>query len=232
MKTVLLKSQVSVWFDYLKIADRLGLKVDWAFYKPWGTREEIRQLKFGTWWRTKGQSLFEASAESQIKVVGTKDGYVDIRIPSHWTVRQVRKEIGPVFSAVRTKDAPRGTGDFHIKGRFSYGDFVSYKRVLELDLNARDRGQREKMGNLIGAFRAEEQKRKERAAKATATSSARAAQKGKKRHRKFKAVEVKVTPNEQRNGYIWLKKARRIAANVAKGEFPGRDRAARSNNLD
>ena len=225
MKTVLLKSQVSVWFDYLKIADRLGLKVDWAFYKPWGTREEIRQLKFGTWWRTKGQSLFEASAESQIKVVGAKDGYVDIRIPSHWTVRQVRKEIGPVFSTVRTKDAPRGTGEFHIKGRFSYGDFVSYKRVLELDLNARDRGQREKMGNLIRAFQAEGQKRKERAAKATATSSARAAQRGRKRHRKFKAVEVKVTPNEQRNGYIWLKKARRLAENVARGDFPGRNRA-------
>lgn len=225
MKTVLLKSQVGVWFDYLKLADRLGLKVDWGFYKPWGTQAELRRLRFGTWWRTKGQSLFEASAEGQIKVVGSKNGYVDIRIPAHWTVRQVRKEIGPVFSQVRTKDAPRGTGEFHIKGRFSYGDFVSYKRVLELDLNARDRGQREKMGNLIRAFRAEEQKRKDRAAKATATSSAKAAQRGKKRHRKFKAVEVKVTPNEQRNGYLWLKKARRIAANVAKGEFPGRDRS-------
>jgi|688.fasta_scaffold172581_3 hypothetical protein len=225
MKTVLLKSQVSVWFDYLKIADRLGLKVAWAFYKPWGSQEEIRQLRFGTWWRTRGRSLFEASAESQIEVVGSKGGYVDIRIPAHWTVRQVRKEIGPVFSTVRTKDAPRGTQEFNIKGRFSYGDFVSYKRVLELDLNARDRGQREKMGNLISAFRAEEQKRKDRAARATATSSARAAQKGRRRHKKFKAIEVRVTPNEQRNGYIWLKKARRIAANVAKGEFPGGNRS-------
>lgn len=225
MKAVLLKSQVSVWFDYLKIADRLGLKVDWAFYKPWGSQEEIRQLRFGTWWRTKGRSLFEVSGESEIEVVGSKGGYVDIRIPAHWTVRQVRKEIGPVFSTVRTKNAPRGSAAFHIKGRFSYGDFVSYKRILELDLNARDRCQREKMGSLIRAFRAEEQKRKDRAAKATATSSAKAAQKGKKRHKRFKAVEVRVTPNEQRNGYIWLKKARRIAANVANGEFPGRDRS-------
>jgi hypothetical protein len=225
MKTVLLKHQASVWFDYLKLADRLGLKVDWDFYKPWGTREEICQLKFGTWWRTKGQFLFEAPAESQIKVVGAKDGYVDIRIPSHWTVRQVRKEIGPVFSTVRTKDAPRGTGEFHIKGRFSYGDFKNYIRLLELDLRAREQGKRDVMGNLMRAFRVEEKKRKDRAAKATATSSANAAKRGKKRYKRFKAVEVKVTSNEQRNGYLWLKKARRIAENVARGSFPGGNRS-------
>lgn len=224
MKTELLKSQVGIWFEYLKLADRLGLKVDWSFYKPWGTREELQQLKFGTWWRTKGQALFETPTETQIKVLEQKGGFVDIRIPSHWTVRQVRKEIGPVFSTVRTKDAPKGTGAFVIKGRFSYGDFKKYIRLIEGDLKARESGKRDVMGKLMRAFRIEEEKRKDKARKATATSAANAAKRGRKRHRTFKAVEVKVTPNEQRNGYIWLKKARRIAENVAKGDFPGGNR--------
>jgi hypothetical protein len=222
MKTLLLKSQVNLWFDYLKIADQLGMNVDWIRYKPWGTKEEIRQLKFGTWWRLTGRKLFEAPADSQIKVIGKRDGFVDIRIPSHWTVRQVRKEIGSVFSTVRDKNAPRGTGEFHIKGRFSYGDFVSYKRLLELDIAARQRGRKEVMGDLIRAFRADEKKRKDRADEATQTSAINAAARGKKRHRKFRSVQVKVTPNEQRNGYIWLKKGRKIAENVASGCFPSR----------
>lgn len=221
MSTVLLKSQVSLWFDYLKLADRMGLRVDWGYYKPWGTREEIRDLKFGTWWRLKGKALFEQPADTQISVTKVDGGFVHVKIPAYWTVRKVRREVGPVFAPVRSKNVPKGIGGFVIRGRFSYGDFVSYKRLLELDLNARAGGSSEKMGSLLRTFRVEERRRKEKAAVATQTSSAKAAARGKRRHRKFRAVEVKVTANEQRNGYIWLKKAKRIAENVATGVFPG-----------
>jgi hypothetical protein len=224
VKTLLIKSQVNLWFDYLKIADQLGMNVDWDRYKSWGTKEEIRQLTFGTWWRLTGRQLFEAPADSQIKVIGKRDGFVDIRIPSNWTVRRVRKEIGSVFTTVRTKDAPRGTGEFQITGRYSYGDFIKYRRLMTLDLAAKQRGRRDSMGTLMQAFNAEEGNRKNRANKARKTSSAKAAARGRKRYRKFRVVEVKVTPHEQRNGYIWLKKARKIAENVATGSFPQRQR--------
>jgi hypothetical protein len=220
MKTVLLKSQVNVWFDYLKIADRLGLDIDWNFYEEWGSPGELRALKFGTWWRQKGSWLFEAPPDAKISVTSVRSGFVNVRIPAHWTVRELRREIGPVFAAVRLKTAPKGKAQFVINGRFSYGDFVTYKRLLELDLAARKHGRREVMGNLITKFRADEKKRKDRAESATQTSTRNAAARGKRRHRKFRAVEVKVTPNEQRNGYIWLKKARKIAENVARGGFP------------
>lgn len=224
MKTELLKSQVGLWFNYLKLAARLGLNIEWGFYRLWGTPEEIRHAKFGTWWRIKGRSLFERSNETQIRVVSQQKGFIDLRVPSHWTVRQVRKEIGPIFSTVRVKDAPRGKGEFVIKGRYSYADFKKYLRLIESDLKARESGKRDVMGKLIRTFKIEEEKRKEKAKKATATSAANAAKRGKKRHRRFKATETKVTANEQRNGYLWRKRGRRIAENVARGEFPGTNR--------
>lgn len=218
-RTELLRSQADLWFQYLKLADRLGYSVDWKFYRQWGTRDEIRTKRFGTWWRERGEALFTEERPSQIKVISQGGATVTLEIPAHWTVRRLRKEIGPVYAAISKAPAPKGKGEFVLRGRYSYGDFVTYLRLLNIDLDAAATGQQLGMKDKLIRLKKAEEVRLRRLAKATESSKRRAGAAGRKRYRKFRAVTVSAP--EQRNGYIWIKKGKRIAANVAKGEFPG-----------
>ena len=217
--TELLRSQVDLWFQYLKLADRLGYPVDWKFYRPWGTREELRTKKFGTWWRERGEALFTEERPSQIKVVSSGGATVTLEIPAHWTVRRLRQEIGPVFDSIPKAPVPRGKGEYVLKGRYSYTDFVTYLRLMNIDLESAAAGKQIGMKEKLIQLKKAEAERKRRFGKATEKSKEKAKAAGKKRHRKFRAVTV--SSPEQRNGYIWIKKAKKIAANVANGEFPG-----------
>lgn len=218
-KTELLRSQVSLWFQYLKLADELGYPVDWKFYRKWGTRQELRTKRFGTWWRERGEALFMEERPSQIKVVSSGGPTVTLEIPAHWTVRRLRKEIGPVFDAIPKAPVPKGKGEYVLKGRYSYTDFVTYLRLMNIDLEAAASGKQMGMKEKLLLLKKTEAERKRRFDKATATSAAKAKTAGRRKYRKFRAVTV--SKPEQRNGYIWIKKAKRIAANVARGDFPG-----------
>lgn len=218
-KTELLRSQVDLWFQYLKLADRLGYPVNWKFYREWGTRQEIRTKRFGTWWRERGEALFNEERPSLIKVVSQGGPTLTLEIPAHWTVRRLRKEIGPVFAAIPRTPVPKGKGEYVLKGRYSYKDFVTYLRLMNIELEAAAARKQLGMKEKLILLKKAEAERKRRFEKATARSKEQAMAAGRKKHRKFRAVTVS-TP-EQRNGYIWIKKAKRIAANVANGEFPG-----------
>ena len=218
-RTELLRSQVDLWFQYLKLADRLGYPVDWKFYRQWGTRKELRTMKFGTWWRERGEALFSEDRPSQIRVVSHGGPTVTLEIPAHWTVRRLRKEIGPVYAAIPKAPAPKGKGEFVLRGRYSYGDFVTYLRLLNIDLDATAAGRQLGMKDKLILLKKAEAERVKRFARATDKSREKALTAGRKKHRKFRVVTV--SKPEQRNGYLWIKKGKRIAANVAKGEFPG-----------
>ncbi len=56
------KSATKIWFELLKLSIEMGLPINRDFYERWGTEQEIKNLHFNTWWRTKGKALFEAAS--------------------------------------------------------------------------------------------------------------------------------------------------------------------------
>ena len=220
-KTSIHSSHVDLWFKYLNAANSLGLDINWAFYEQWGSKEELTTTKFGTWWKKKGEALFSAPNTDCITLVSSTAEHVVVKIPAHWSVRRVRREIGPVFGPNRNAQVLRGSGNYVLRGRVSYKELIKYQRLFEIDMESHAKGKKMGMKEKLAELKKGEARRIERANKATATAKLKAKKTGARRATKIRAVVV--TKPEQRNGYIWLKKARKIAANVAKGEFPGHD---------
>ncbi len=46
------------WWQFLKSAHQEGRKIDWKYYKEWGTPEEIFSTTFRTWWVKNWERLF------------------------------------------------------------------------------------------------------------------------------------------------------------------------------
>jgi hypothetical protein len=208
------RSKAKLWFDYLKLADRLGEKVDWEFYKEWGTAEEIRSLSFNKWWNTKGKALL--TVEKTMEVVGTDDQYVIVRIPLSWDVRKIRDNLGVVTKHLR-KDLRKGLSKYEVTGRYSYPDFVSYKRMLELKLSVVDDLDRMTMEKLIAIFKSEENKRVTKQTKINNKLQSKKQSINQKLRRSRSSIKTdKITI---RTGNEWVRKGKRIAANVAKGQF-------------
>tara|TARA_B100001093_G_C26453500_1_gene853351 strand:+ start:62 stop:559 length:498 start_codon:yes stop_codon:yes gene_type:complete len=46
------------WWQFLQIAHQEGRKIDWKYYKEWGTPEEIFSTNFRTWWVKNWERLF------------------------------------------------------------------------------------------------------------------------------------------------------------------------------
>ena len=212
--TELLRSRVALWFRYLKVAQRLGLPVDWNHYKEWGTPEEISASVFAPWWKTKGHQLFE---RRELRLVVTQDGdKLIVAIPVTFTVRELRKELGPAVSPYLSKSARVSRGKYRTTGLVRYDEMKRYLQLLEIELRSQPgRPMREKLEELAAKI----DRDRARIEKQNLTIRSKAG--GKKRVRRFKPPRT--ASREVRLGYLWLKKARRIAGNTAAGTFPGRE---------
>lgn len=127
----------------------------------------------------------------------------------------MRQEVSAVVTPFLSKEArAQGRGKYLPTGLVNYKALARYLRLLEVDLAMRGKPMTQKLQRLEESY-AKDQKRLE---KQTATIKAKAG--SRKRVRKFRGGYVKA--GSVRDGYLWLKKARRIAGNVAGGSFPGR----------
>ena len=223
-RTSLHKSKINLWFVYLQQAHQLGLDVNWKHYAKWGTKAELTTKKFNTWWRETGQKLFKD--DDEIKLVNASKDFVTVRIPAHFSMIRIKKELGEVYTPHRNKKG-RGTDPYFVDGtRLAYSRLVSYQRLLAIQLKSEAAGKQLAMWEKIRLMEKGEARRKEIAGKASNTSRANAVSKAKetgkkKRARTFTAVEANF--ESKKLGYSWLNKAKKIAANVAKGQFPGPD---------
>ena len=127
------KRDLDLQLRYLKLADRLGLHIDWNHYAAWGTPEEVRAMPFKQWWRERGSKLIAEGRASAITVDCVTNAEVVIRIPRQWTVRKVAKEIGAVFAPHRKLQGKTR--------RIRPKEFADYARLLELELAEQAQGQ-------------------------------------------------------------------------------------------
>jgi hypothetical protein len=213
MRTEVLRSVAGLWFRYLKSAQKMGKAVDWSFYREWGSPDEIAGRTFNAWWTQRGRELFD---RKQRKLTAVKRGdNVIVTIPITFTARELRRELGPVVKPFLSKEVrAQRRGKYLPTGLVNYKVLAKYLRLLELEIGAKGQPMREKLLRLE-QFYAKNQERV-----AGQNDAIRRKAGDRKRFRKFRAGEVKGAT--VRDGYLWLKKARKIADNVASGTFPGR----------
>ena len=207
------ESRVKVWFQYLKAAQRMNLPIKWSAYSAWGTPHEIAAWTFAKWWRERGRSIFERH-DRRLRVESS-GGTVVVTIPVSYTVRELRRELGPAVAPFLSKDARAKRGKHLRVGLVRYKHVAGYVRLLELDLD--DKQGVVPLSDKITAFNARYEKEERRIVKQNAEIRRRAG--AKKRFRKFKRPDNML--GTERVAKQWLRKARRIAQNVAGGTFPG-----------
>jgi hypothetical protein len=206
------KSVVGLWFRFLKIAMKLGLPIDWEFYREWGSQKEIEDATFAGWWKSRGSQLFER-AQPRIRV-SVEGADVVVTIPRDYTIRAIRKDIGPLVKTYLTRGDAGGGARFVTAGVVRYDDLARYVRLLDIQL--REQGSLA-MKNKVTLLEADYAKWIGKAQKQNATMKAR--QRTGKRIKKTKLPkQPKLTVRAAREA---VKRARRIAENVAGGVFPG-----------
>lgn len=208
------KETTKIWYNFLRLAQRMGLQVDWNIYKTWGTADEIRATKFETWWRRTGRDLYPLPVMS---VVEDKGAYVIVRVPKDMSRYTMRNAIAKVMK----KPYRRGLDGAHVGRRITTGlvrqeELRHYLRLLELDVRA---GRKQlPMKDLLRQLEERQGRNAGRVSKSNATIRAKAG--SRKRIRLFKVPKFEV-PTE-RVGRLWLKKGERVVKNVAAGVFPGK----------
>ncbi len=209
------KRVAALWFRYLKLAQQMGKQIDWSFYREWGSADEIAENAFETWWKTTGRKVFKRS--DRLKVVATGD-VVTVTIPSTYTVRELRRELGPAVKPyLRRGDRSEGH-KYGVTGLVRYRQLALYQRLLEVDLarSHRDEPMREKLRLLLERY----DKEITRLDKQTQTIAKKSD--GARRARGFKGFRSpKRFLHNVRLGYQWRRKGTAIVENVARGVFPG-----------
>lgn len=130
------KGTVKLWFDYLQMAAKLGLEVNWAFYAPWGTKAELTTISFNRWWITRGRDLFEKDSVSTSRVTRVENTRSDVvvRIPLDMPLDVIKAAVRDIVLAARPKVRIGGKGRFAVSGQVNYKSLAQYKRFLEIDL--------------------------------------------------------------------------------------------------
>lgn len=204
----------ALWFRYLQLAQRMNRSIDWNFYAEWGTPQDLVGESFNSWWKTRGRQLFERSDDQKLKVVAS-DSVVTVTIPVSYTVRQLRRELGPAVVPYLRKAHQSPVGKFAITGLVRYRQIALYQRLLEIDLAASSQSKpmREKL-ELLQERYGKNISRLQKQAETIAKKSG-----GRKPGKRFELPRRFVSA--VRLGYQWRRKGRAIVANVARGVFPG-----------
>jgi hypothetical protein len=111
----------------------------------------------------------------------------------------------------------RSTGKWVPDGVVRYKDFATYLRLLEIELSSAnsDKPMKQKLAILQQEYDALRKRTDKR--NRTMTWN-------KRKSKGFEKIRPPPAPKDTSDatGYRWLKKAKAIAADVAKGDFPGR----------
>ena len=159
--------------------------------------------------------MFERPEAGRLKVVPRGD-VVLVTIPVTYTVRELRRRLGPALMHYLKKASRADRGRYAATGLVRYGEIARYARLLEVDLAHRAKPMWRKLELLKERY----EKETSRLQKQNATIKNRGLVIGRKRVRKFRTP--KRFKNDVRLGYEWRRKGGVIVENVARGVFPGR----------
>jgi hypothetical protein len=234
-----------LWFEYLKLAYQdPDIKVDKRIYKSWG---DIENLKFDDWWSDHWRDLF--AVETGIRVmerdetIGNSNSAISIRVPLSLDANTAIQELRELLyeNGIGNREAPR------VKGKFALteGSVQGFEKRMNTA-----RCMLRLYGYWLKHERADKAKRIERAALDYLdwgqAWDEKIVSKGWNRPRPYlpfcfktygEYVRQKKTGNRVKGGAAafdgnaedarrmiarYIRKARKIAENVAAGEFPGK----------
>lgn len=233
MATNINPSGVKIWYRYLQLALNNGIPINRDFYDAWGTNEELSQLKFNTWWKLKGKSLFDQH-QAKVSVVKSGDPSGDpsgdtgltIYIPDHLTAKEANKMINKLVVARRGTRRIKSKGAYTLTGQFDYERLIQYQRYLtiELDPKYNVKTTEEKATALIQQYAVFEKQIKKR----NATLGDTRDKKGRRLANQIKARSEQSFIREDGKLGIdakkinkWLLNGKHLMLNAAEGKFPG-----------
>ena len=218
------KGTVKLWFDYLQLAWSVGLEVDWKFYEPWGTREELTSLKFNTWWLRRGRDLFEKDAVIADKVVLVErlDAEVVLRVPLGIRLDDVKAQVRDIVLKSRKAVRLGSKGRFAVTGQVNYKTLAQYKRFLEVDIGWGDEQTTvaEKAAELVRRYQKIHEKGVKQRKTLRSMGKAKAASRFHTRDPEELTRKDIGRINPQRVSR-WRLSGKHILLNVAEGKFPG-----------
>ena len=130
---------VRVWFRFLQQAIRHRVPIDEKFYEQWGTKEQLRKLRFNTWWEARGRDLF-ANAVPKIELVATSREAVIVRIPTSIGSAELTKQVVALLNAQRGAKGLRRKPPLSFTGKIKLATLVQYQRYLAIDLDPLNAG--------------------------------------------------------------------------------------------
>ena len=235
-----------LWFEFLKLALKdPDIKVDKRIYKSWG---DIETLTFDKWWSDNWRNLF--AVETGIRLMerdeslGNSTSSVAIKVPLSLDPNTALKELRELLheQGIGNRDAPRVRGKFALsegsKQGFEkrmntarcklrlYGYWLKHTKLddrrrveraaqdyldwaIDWDEKIKSKGWNRPRPNLPNCFR-------------VYVAFLRQKVPGKRSADSMVNFEEGNAENARREVKRFLRSARRIAENVAKGEFPGK----------
>lgn len=218
------KGTVKLWFDYLQLAWAVGLDVDWKFYEPWGTQEELTTLKFNTWWLRRGRDLFEQDAKvnEKVELVDRLDAEVVLRVPLGIRLDDVKAQVRDIVLKSRKAVRLGSKGRFAVTGQVNYKTLAQYKRYLEVELSWGNQNTTvaERAAELVRRYEVMRDKGRKQRNTMRSMGKANAALRFRNRDPEelTRADIGRINPKRVSR---WRLSGKHILLNVAQGRFPG-----------
>jgi hypothetical protein len=139
MKGQVQTGTIKIWFGLLKLAIAQGLPINEAFYRSWGTRDELAKLTFNRWWLTTGRSLFEESIPA-VSLVDANDAFLMVKIPTSLTAVQVKRQVSEMVINHRGAKRLKSKPPWAFVGDVNYKRLKQYERYLDIEFDPRNAG--------------------------------------------------------------------------------------------
>lgn len=140
---------IASWYHYLQIAIREGLPIA-KKYEAWGAPDEILNTKFATWWRARGEKLFNTPSTNEVVVCKETEDTVTLVIPRGLPANEAIAKVRAAISGKVGKQFQRDADEFAYSSRVHYAKLRQYERLLDLRLETNQSGETiNELGNLL-----------------------------------------------------------------------------------
>lgn len=130
---------IKIWFGLLKLAIAQGLPINEQFYASWGSRDELRKMRFNRWWRERGEKLFE-EATPKVELAEATEDWLTVRIPTSLTSVDVKQQVSRMVVKQRGTKRIRRRTTLSFDGDVKYRTLKQYERLLEVEFDPRNGG--------------------------------------------------------------------------------------------
>lgn len=227
------KGTYKLWFNYLQLAIRRGVPVNWRYYAEWGTKDELLSTTFNRWWKTKGIALFAADPESQrgvVEVQNKGDGYVILKIATDAPMALVSRRVGEIVRGARTARRTRAFGKFAPKWQVNYKTLAIYKRLLEISLAPENANLsvaeridllKEQYGKIHGRMRKQREALRKEGEEGRRVANLWHSHDPGEFDVTDKQTKMKLEGLSVKKAHRWMVSGQLVMLNVAEGKFPG-----------